>query len=73
MGLGGIFPLAMPYVNKTLAMSQLMPLSPWIVLRWLTIIGASGMLVGVFIFYYEVCAQKEVTGHGQYSPEMEVK
>lgn len=56
IGLGGIFPLAMPLVNKTIAMSQLMPLSPWIVMTWLTIIAAGSIPGGVFIFLYECWA-----------------
>jgi len=58
IGLGGIFPLAMPLVNKTIAMSQLMPLSPWIVMTWLTIIVAGSIIGGLFIFFYETWARK---------------
>ena len=33
LGLGGIFPVSMFLVNRTITMSQLVPLSPWIVLH----------------------------------------
>lgn len=58
MGLGGIFPLAMPLVNKTIAMSQLIPLSPWIVMTWLLIIVTGSIIGGIFIFFYETWALK---------------
>ncbi len=34
LGLAGIFPIAMPLENMSIAMSQIIPLSPWIVMTW---------------------------------------
>ncbi|MCU0377368.1 MAG: hypothetical protein MUC78_03830 [Bacteroidales bacterium] len=56
--LGGIFPLSMVLINKTIVMSQLIPLSPWIVMTWLAIIVAGSMIGGVFVFFYEYWAVK---------------
>ena len=58
LGLGGIFPVSMVLVNRTITMSQLVPLSPWIVLTWLTIIVAGSLVGGLFIFFYEHWAVK---------------
>ena len=58
MGLGGIFPVAMPLVNKTLAMSQIMPLSPWIVMTWWAMTATGGITGGLLIFLYEYWAVK---------------
>ena len=58
LGLGGIFPVSMVLVNRTIAMSQLIPLSPWIVLTWLTIIVAGSLIGGIFVFFYECWAVK---------------
>lgn len=58
LGLAGIFPVAMPLVNKSLTMSQLIPLSPWIVLTWWAIVVLSSILGGFLIFLYEHWAVK---------------
>ena len=56
LALAGIFPVAMNLVNKTLAMSQIIPLSPWIVMTWLALIVAGSLIGGLFIFFYELWA-----------------
>ena len=56
--LGGIFPVSMVLVNRTIAMSQLIPLSPWIVMTWLAIIVAGSLIGGIFVFFYEYWAIK---------------
>lgn len=56
LGLAGIFPGAMFLVNKSLAMSQLIPLSPWIVMTWWAIIVLNSMVGGFLIFLYEYWA-----------------
>jgi hypothetical protein len=58
LALAGIFPVAMVLTNKTLAMSQIKPLSPWIVMTWLAIIVAGSLIGGLFIFLYELWAIK---------------
>ncbi len=58
LALGGIFPVSMVLVNRTITMSQLIPLSPWIVLTWLTIIIAGSLIGGIFVFFYEYWAVK---------------
>jgi len=58
LGLAGIFAVSMPLVNKTLAMSQIIPLSPWIVMTWWAIIVAGSLIGGLFIFFYEQWAVK---------------
>lgn len=58
LGLAGIFPIAMPLSNKSLAMSQIIPLSPWIVMTWLTITVLGSLIGGLFIFFYEYWAVK---------------
>ena len=58
LALAGIFPVAMVLVNKTLAMSQIIPLSPWIVMTWFAIIVAGSLIGGLFIFFYEHWAIK---------------
>jgi len=56
--MGGIFPVSMVLVNKTLAMSQVIPLSPWIVMTWLAITVLGSLVGGLFIFLYEYWAVK---------------
>ncbi len=56
--LGGIFPVSMVLVNRTIAMSQLIPLSPWIVLTWWAITVLGSLAGGLFIFIYENWAVK---------------
>jgi hypothetical protein len=58
MGLAGIFPVAMPLENISLAMSQIIPLSPWIVMTWWAIAVTGSLAGGVFIFFYEHWAVK---------------
>jgi hypothetical protein len=48
----------MVLVNKTLAMSQIIPLSPWILMTWWAIIVAGSLIGGFFIFFYEYWAVK---------------
>ncbi|OFY68670.1 MAG: hypothetical protein A2Y71_05095 [Bacteroidetes bacterium RBG_13_42_15] len=58
LGLAGIFAVSMPLVNKSLAMSQIIPLSPWIVMTWWAITVAGSLIGGFFIFFYEHWAVK---------------
>ena len=58
LGLAGIFAVSMPLVNKSLAMSQIIPLSPWIVMTWLAIVVTGSLIGGLFIFFYEHWAVK---------------
>ena len=58
LGLAGIFPVSMPLVNKSLVMSQIIPLSPWIVMTWLAITVAGSLIGGFLIFFYEHWAVK---------------
>jgi hypothetical protein len=53
LGLAGILPVAMPLENKTLAMSQIIPLSPWIVMTWWAIFVLGSLAGGLLIFIYE--------------------
>jgi hypothetical protein len=59
LGLAGIFPVAMPLENMSLAMSQVIPLSPWIVMTWWAITLVGSLIGGVFIFFYELWAVKK--------------
>jgi len=61
LGLAGIFPIAMPLENMSIAMSQIMPLSPWIVMTWWAITVTGGITGGLLIFLYENWAVKR--GH----------
>jgi hypothetical protein len=58
LALAGIFPVSMVLVNKTLAMSQIIPLSPWIIMTWCAIIVAGSLIGGILIFLYEHWAVK---------------
>lgn len=60
LGLAGIFVIAMPLVNISLNMSQLIPLSPWPVMTWWAIVVLGAVSGGFFIFLYERWA----TGQG---------
>ncbi|TFG42323.1 MAG: hypothetical protein E4H43_03300 [Bacteroidia bacterium] len=53
LGLAGIFVISMPLVNKSLSMSQLIPLSPWPVMTWWAIIVISSVAGGFILFLYE--------------------
>jgi len=56
--MGGIFPVSMVLVNRTIAMSQLIPLSPWIVMTWWAITVLGALAGGLFTFLYEYWAVK---------------
>jgi len=58
LGLAGIFPIAMPLENMSIAMSQIIPLSPWIVMTWWSITATGGITGGLLIFAYENWAVK---------------
>jgi len=58
LALAGIFAVSMVLVNKTIAMSQIIPLSPWIVMTWLAIIAVGSLPGGLLIFFYELWAIK---------------
>jgi hypothetical protein len=58
LALAWISPLTMVLIKRTLVMSQLMPLSPWIVMTWLAIIVAGSLPGGLFVFIYEFWAVK---------------
>ena len=60
LGLGGIFPVSMVLVNRTITMSQLIPLSPWIVMTWAAIIVSGSLIGGLFVYLYELWAVKKV-------------
>jgi len=53
MGLGGIIPIAMPLVNKSLNMSLLKPLSPLAVTTWWAIVVLGALAGGLLIFLFE--------------------
>ena len=53
MGLGGIIPVAMPLVNKSLNMALLMPLSPLAVMTWWAIVVLGALAGGFLIFLFE--------------------
>ncbi len=52
-GLGGIFPIAMPLVIKSLNMSLLIPLSPLAVLTWWAIVVLGALPGGFLIFLFQ--------------------
>lgn len=58
MGLGGIIPIAMPLVNKSLNMSLLLPLSPLAVLTWWATVVLAALLGGLLIFLFELWVVK---------------
>ncbi len=58
LGLAGILPVAMPLENMSLAMSQIIPLSPWIVMTWWAIFVLGSLAGGLLIFIYEHWAVK---------------
>jgi len=53
MGLGGIIPVALPLLNKSLNMALLIPLSPLAVLTWWAIVILGALAGGFFIFFFE--------------------
>ena len=58
LGLGGTFAVSMPLVDKSLKMSQLLPLSPWAVITWWAIVVLGALVGGFLIFFYELWAVK---------------
>jgi len=58
LGLAGIFPVAMPLENMSLSMSQIIPLSPWIVMTWWAMTVTGSLVGGLLIFFYEQWAVK---------------
>jgi hypothetical protein len=59
MGLGGIIPVALPLVNKSLNMSLLMPLSPLSVMTWWAIVVLGALPGGFLIFLFQRWAIKK--------------
>ncbi len=58
LGLGGIIPVAMPLVNKTINMSLLIPLSPLAVTGWWAMVALGALTGGVLIFLFELWEAK---------------
>ena len=58
LGLGGMFPIAMPLVNKSLTMTLLKPLSPLAVTTWWAIVVLGALAGGLLIFLFERWAAK---------------
>jgi hypothetical protein len=58
LGLAGILPVAMPLENESLAMTQIIPLSPWIILTWWAIFVLGSLAGGLLVFIYEHWAVK---------------
>ncbi|MBE0679070.1 MAG: hypothetical protein IH592_09945 [Bacteroidales bacterium] len=54
LGLGGMIPVAMPLVNKSLAMPLLMPLSPLAVMTWWAIVILGALAGGLLVFLFEL-------------------
>jgi hypothetical protein len=59
LGLGGIIPIAMPLVNKSLNMSLLIPLSPVAVFTWWAIAVLGSLPGGLLIFLFQRWAIKK--------------
>jgi hypothetical protein len=59
MGLGGIIPVALPLVNKSLNMSLLLPLSPLPVMTWWAIVVLGALPGGSLIFLFQLWAIKK--------------
>lgn len=53
LGLTGVISIALPMVNKNLPGQMLVPLSPWAVVVWWTIVLLGGLAGGLLIFFYE--------------------
>lgn len=58
LGLGGIIPVAMPLVNKSLDMSLLMPLSPLSLMTWWAITALGALPGGLLIYLFQLRAVK---------------
>jgi len=54
LGLGGMIPVAMPLVNKTINMSLLIPLSPLAVTGWWGMVSVSALAGGILVFLFEL-------------------
>lgn len=52
LGLGGVIPVAMPLVNKTVNMSLLNPLSPLAVTGWWAMVALSALAGGLLVFLF---------------------
>jgi len=59
LGLGGIIPVALPLVNKSLNMSLLLPLSPLSVMTWWAIVVLGALPGGFLIFLFQRRAVKK--------------
>jgi hypothetical protein len=55
---GGIIPVAMLLINKSLNMSLLIPLSPLVVMTWWAIVVLGSLLGGLLVFLFERWAVK---------------
>jgi hypothetical protein len=58
-GMGGIIPVVLPLVNKSLNMSLLIPLSPLPVMTWWAIVVLGALPGGLLIFLYQRWAIKK--------------
>jgi hypothetical protein len=58
-GLGGIIPVALPLVNKSLNMTLLLPLSPLSLMTWWAIVVLGSLPGGVLIFLFQRWAIKK--------------
>jgi hypothetical protein len=64
-GLGGIIPMALPLVNKSLNMALLLPLSPLSVMTWWAIVVLGTLPGGLIIFIFQRWAiKKKSFSHG---------
>jgi hypothetical protein len=59
IGLGGMIPVALPLVNKSLNMSLLLPLSPLSVMTWWAIVVLGALPGGFLIFLFQRRAVKK--------------
>ena len=59
LGLAGILPVALPLENESLAMSQIIPLSPWILMTWWAMFVLASLAGGLLVFIYEHWAVKK--------------
>ena len=59
IGLGGIIPVALPLVNKSLNLSLLLPLSPLSVMTWWAIVVLGALPGGFLIFLFQRWAIKK--------------
>jgi hypothetical protein len=59
IGMGGIIPVALPLVNKSLNMSLLLPLSPLPVMTWWAIVVLGALPGGLLIFLFQSWSLKK--------------